>query len=60
MEALEQQIEENAGQRSQKGSVIGYCSCGATHPSRGLNAVGAARLDADSKELTKAAPQMIE
>ena len=34
LEALEQQMEEKAGQRSQKGSVIGYCSCGAAYPPR--------------------------
>ena len=27
-------MEEKAGQRSQKGSVIGYCSCGAPYPPR--------------------------
>ena len=27
-------MEEEAGQRSQKGSVIGYCSCGAAYPPR--------------------------
>ena len=34
MEALEQRMEGDAGQRSQKGSVIGYCSCGAAYPPR--------------------------
>ena len=34
MEALELVKEEGAGQRSQKGSVIGYCSCGAAYPPR--------------------------
>ena len=34
MEALEQRMEGEAGQRSQKGSVIGYCSCGAVYPPR--------------------------
>ena len=33
-EALELMKEEKAGQRSQKGSVMGYCSCGATYPPR--------------------------
>ena len=32
-EALEQSVKD-AGQQSQKRSVIGYCSCGATYPSR--------------------------
>ena len=31
--ALEQSVKD-AGQQSQKRSVIGYCSCGATYPSR--------------------------
>ena len=34
MEALELLKEEGAGQQSQKGSVIGYCSCGAAYPPR--------------------------
>ena len=34
MEALGQRMEGEAGQRSQKGSVIGYCSCGAAYPPR--------------------------
>ena len=34
VEALEQWMEEKAGQQSQKGSVIGYCSCGAAYPPR--------------------------
>ena len=34
VEALEQCMERDAGQRSQKGSVIGYCSCGAAYPPR--------------------------
>ena len=34
MEALEQRMEGDAGQRSQKGSVIGYCSCGTAYPSQ--------------------------
>ena len=34
VEALELRMERDAGQRSQKGSVIGYCSCGATYPPR--------------------------
>ena len=34
MEALEFVKEEGAGQRSQKGSVIGYCSCRAVYPPR--------------------------
>ena len=34
LEALEQRMEEKAGQRSQKGSVIEYCSCGAAYPPR--------------------------
>ena len=33
-EALELMKEEEAGQRSQKGSVMGYCSCGAAYPPR--------------------------
>ena len=32
VEALEQQMERDVGQRSQKGSVIGCCSCGAAYP----------------------------
>ena len=32
-EALKQEMEK-AGQRSQKGSVIGCCTCGGTYPSR--------------------------
>ena len=32
VEALEQCMERDAGQRSQKGSVIGYCSCGFAYP----------------------------
>ena len=32
-EALERSMKD-AGQQSQKRSVIGYCSCGATYPSR--------------------------
>ena len=34
MEALEQEMERGAGQRPQKGTVVGCCSCGVTHPSR--------------------------
>ena len=34
LEALEQQMEGKAGQQSQKGSVMGYCSCGAAYPPR--------------------------
>ena len=35
LEALRNsRMEEKAGQRSQKGSVIGYCSCGAAYPPR--------------------------
>ena len=34
VEALEQRMERDAGQRSQKGSVIGDCSCGAAYPPR--------------------------
>ena len=34
VEALEQQRERDAGQRSQKGFVIGYCSCGAAYQPR--------------------------
>ena len=34
MEALELEMEKRAGQQSQKGSVIGYCSCGAAYPPR--------------------------
>ena len=33
-EALAQAMEMKAGQQSPKGTVIGCCSCGATHPSR--------------------------
>ena len=33
-EALAQAMEMEAGQQSPKGTVIGCCSCGATHPSR--------------------------
>ena len=32
--ALEQGEKEKAGQLPQKGSVVGYCSCGAAYPSR--------------------------
>ena len=32
MEALEQGMEIGAGQQSQKGTVIGYCSCGVAYP----------------------------
>ena len=34
IQTLEQGMETRAGQRSQKGSVIGYCSCGAAYPPR--------------------------
>ena len=35
LEALRQEMEkENAGQWRQKGTAIGYCSCGAAYPSR--------------------------
>ena len=34
VEALEQSMERDASQRSQKGFVIGYCSCGAVYPPR--------------------------
>ena len=34
LEALKQRMEGKAGQRSQKGSVSGYCSCGAAYPPR--------------------------
>ena len=34
VEALEQRMERDVGQQSQKGSVIGYCSCGAAYPPR--------------------------
>ena len=35
LEALRQAMEkENAGQRRQKGTAVGYCSCGAAYPSR--------------------------
>ena len=34
MVALRQEMEREAGQRQQKGTVIGYCSCGAAYPSR--------------------------
>ena len=34
METLELEMDERAGQRSQKGIVIGYCSCGAAYPPR--------------------------
>ena len=44
-EALGLVKEEEARKQSQKRSVIGYCSCGATYPP-GLNAVGTAMLDA--------------
>ena len=44
-EALELVKEEGAGQRSQKGSVIGYCSCGAAYPPR-VQRGGTAMLDA--------------
>ena len=33
-EALEQGEKKQAGQLPQKGSVVGYCSCGAAYPSR--------------------------
>ena len=34
MEALEQGMETGAGQRSQKGTMIGYCNCVAAYPLR--------------------------
>ena len=34
MAALRQEMEREAGQRRQKGTVVGYCSCGAAYPSR--------------------------
>ena len=34
MVALRQEMERAAGQWRQKGTVIGYCSCGAVYPSR--------------------------
>ena len=34
VEALEQRMERKADQKSQKGSEIGYCRCGAAYPSR--------------------------
>ena len=34
MVALRQAMERGVGQRRQKGTVIGYCSCGAAYPSR--------------------------
>ena len=34
MAALEQRMEGDAGQQSQKESAIGYCSCGAAYPPR--------------------------
>ena len=34
MVALRQEMEKEAGQRRQKGTVIGYCSCGAAYPFR--------------------------
>ena len=34
MAALRQEMEKEAGQRRQKGTVVGYCSCGAAYPSR--------------------------
>ena len=32
VEALEQRMERDASQQSQKGFVIGYCCCGAAYP----------------------------
>ena len=32
IEASELRMEERAGQQSQKGTVMGYCSCGAAYP----------------------------
>ena len=52
--ALEQGVKD-AGQQSQKRSVIGYCSCGAVYPSR-ANAVGTARPDKVIKGPTESAP----
>ena len=35
LEALRQAMEEeNTGQWQQKGTAVGYCSCGAAYPSR--------------------------
>ena len=34
IEALELGMEGRAGQQSQKGTVMGYCSCGAAYPPR--------------------------
>ena len=34
VEALEQHVEQKVGQQSQKGFVIGYCSCGTAYPPR--------------------------
>ena len=33
MVALRQEMEREAGQRRQKGTVVGYCNCGAAYPS---------------------------
>ena len=44
-EALELLKEEGSGQQSQKGSVIGYCSCGAAYLPR-VKRGGIAMLDA--------------
>ena len=34
MAALWQEMETKAGQRRQKGTIVGYCSCGAAYPFR--------------------------
>ena len=34
MVALRQEMERDAGQQQQKGTVVGYCSCGVAYPSR--------------------------
>ena len=52
-------MEGRAGQQSQKGTVMGYCSCGAAYIHPGINAVGTAKLDARSKEQTGDAPGII-
>ena len=52
--ALERSVKD-AGQQSQKRSVIGYCSCGATYPSR-VKCGGTAKPYEFVKGLTESAP----
>ena len=51
IEALDLGIKGRAGQQSQKGTVMGYYSCGAAYPPRD-KCSGDSKLDAKSKEQT--------